>query len=158
MGRAWDTTEVLWTTLRAWVCRCQRLQPIGRSSQRQRVGTCARASRGCSRPRTAQQLPMTIRASERQDASYVQTLSQCNRRPVAELNRRAFPLFDNGTGFRQAFRTDGRSATRATCWRATDSDKAATEDSNDCNRSGTPESRSCEVCNTALTMVAMRTS
>ena len=40
-------------------------------------------------------------------------------------------------------------------WR--DSDKAATEDSKDCNRSGRPESRSCDVCHKALTMVAMRT-
>ena len=36
-------------------------------------------------------------------------------------------------------------------WEATDSDKAKTEDSKDCNRSGTPGSRS-------LTMVAMRAS
>ena len=48
------------------------------------------------------------RASEQQDASDV---LQCNRRLAGELNRRAFPLFDNGTGFRKAFTTNGRSAT-----------------------------------------------
>ena len=88
-------------------------EPNGRSSQRQRVGTYACASRGSIGPRTAQQLPMTI--------------------------EQVMP----STGFRHA------------CWRATDSDKAATEDSKDGNRTGTPECRSCEVCNEALTMVAV---
>ena len=101
-------------------------------------------SRDCSRPRTAQQLSMTI---EQVNGKMLQTF-QCSRRPAAELNRRAFP-----TGFRQAFTSNGRSASRGTGWRATDSGKAATEDLKDCNRSGTPESRSCELCNKALTML-----
>ena len=80
-------TEVQWTTLRARVCSYQRLPPLGRSSQwclllqqgsrrdgprsapvgaqemqggEQQITTCARASRGCSRPRTAQQSLITI--------------------------------------------------------------------------------------------------
>ena len=76
MGRAWDSSA-----LRAWVCRCQRLQPIGRSSQRRNL-----------RARLTWLL-----TSERQFASDV-------RRPAAELNRRVFPHLGCGTGFRQAFK------------------------------------------------------
>ena len=82
------THRVRWATLRARVCSDQCLQPKGRSSQRcllyqkgpgamdpglrlwaqperctgnkQRVETSARATYGCSRPRTAQQLSLTI--------------------------------------------------------------------------------------------------
>ena len=69
MGRACPlTTEVRWMTLRAWVCRSQRLQPIGRISQRRRVGTYARASKAMNRSTIVND----HRECERQDASDVQ--------------------------------------------------------------------------------------
>ena len=67
-----------------------------------------------------------LRASERQGSSDVQTPS-----PMQSM-----------TGYRaQLPRTGLRHANNNV---ATDSDKAATDDSKDCSRSGTPESRSCE--------------
>ena len=101
-GSWWDnpaTTEVRWTTLREWVCSCQRPQPSGRTSQRclllqqgpgamdpglrqwaqpekmqgnkQRVGNNARLTW------LAQQLSITV---EQVKGKTLQTFLQCNRR------------------------------------------------------------------------------
>ena len=80
-----------------------------------------RASRGCSR-----------RANERQGALDVQSMPRCRAQSLR------VPSLQQRDGFRQAFTATGHSREAPA--------ELQTRTGSNCNRSSTPESRSCEVC------------
>ena len=154
---------IRWTTLRAWVCAtgdCSRLVEA-RSAACFFISVHVRwtqvCANGCNQEKcrathsgleptraphmAAQGHRSTIandhRARERQDASDVQTPSpmQSTTGCRAQPPRVPTPRL-RGLDFAKPSTTGGRSATRGTCCRGTDTDKAAIEDSIDCNRFG----------------------